>query len=367
VVSTDVFVVGGGPAGLAAAIAARQHGFRVMVADCFHPPIDKACGEGLMPGAAAALHALGVDLDGSVCGGFRGIRFIGPDNSATAEFPAEPGIAIRRTLLHQRLVERTREAGVEMLWDTRVSGLRDGSVVVEGNAVRCEWVIGADGQNSQVRRWAGLSAAREPSCRIGLRQHFRVAPWSEFVEVYWGDEGQMYVTPVSANETGVALLSKERFASFDAALGNFDALARRLQGAERSSAVKGAATVTRRLKSVCRGRVALVGDASGSVDAITGDGLAISFHQAVALGEALDANDLRRYQAAHRQIAAVPQLMGRMLLLMDKSSWLRRRALRAFAGNPGLLRRLLSVHVGDASVSAGVVHLGWELLKSSEL
>ena len=47
--ATDVFVIGGGPAGLAAAIAARGRGFRVLVADGAQPPIDKACGEGLLP------------------------------------------------------------------------------------------------------------------------------------------------------------------------------------------------------------------------------------------------------------------------------------------------------------------------------
>jgi menaquinone-9 beta-reductase len=60
--STDVFVIGGGPAGLAAAIAVRQQGFRVVVADGAKPPIDKACGEALMPEAIAALEGLGVTL-----------------------------------------------------------------------------------------------------------------------------------------------------------------------------------------------------------------------------------------------------------------------------------------------------------------
>ena len=52
--STDVFVIGGGPAGLAAAIAARRRGLDVTVADCSVPPIDKACGEGIMPDGLAA-------------------------------------------------------------------------------------------------------------------------------------------------------------------------------------------------------------------------------------------------------------------------------------------------------------------------
>jgi len=44
--STDIFIIGGGPAGLAAAIAARQRGFRVVVADGAQMPINKPCGEG---------------------------------------------------------------------------------------------------------------------------------------------------------------------------------------------------------------------------------------------------------------------------------------------------------------------------------
>ena len=59
---TDVFVVGGGPAGLASAIAARRNGFDVVIADSARPPIDKACGEGLMPDGVAALRRIGVEL-----------------------------------------------------------------------------------------------------------------------------------------------------------------------------------------------------------------------------------------------------------------------------------------------------------------
>jgi|SRR5579872_284506 len=72
---TDVFVIGGGPAGLAAAIAARRRGFEVVVADSAQPPIDKACGEGLMPDAVTALARLGVLATISHGFPFHGIRF----------------------------------------------------------------------------------------------------------------------------------------------------------------------------------------------------------------------------------------------------------------------------------------------------
>src|SRR5580658_9948463 len=124
---SDVFVVGGGPAGLAAAIAARLKGLDVVVADAAQPPIDKACGEGLMPDSLEALHQLGVVIDPRQSFSFRGIRFIGAGGTAAADFPREHGTAVRRLWLHQLLIDRARELGVTLLWRTPVrdvSGLR---------------------------------------------------------------------------------------------------------------------------------------------------------------------------------------------------------------------------------------------------
>ena len=82
-----VFIVGGGPAGLAAAIAARERGFRVTVCDYVRPPIDKACGEGLMPDAVAALSRLGVRIGLDQAYPFRGIRFVEGRTVVEADFP----------------------------------------------------------------------------------------------------------------------------------------------------------------------------------------------------------------------------------------------------------------------------------------
>ena len=71
-VDTEVFIIGGGPAGLAAAIAARQKGFDVTLADSAIPPIDKPCGEGLMPDGVRALADLGIDIPPEDSFPFRG-------------------------------------------------------------------------------------------------------------------------------------------------------------------------------------------------------------------------------------------------------------------------------------------------------
>jgi len=112
--------------------------------------------------------------------------------------------------------------------------------------------------------------------------------------------------------------------------------------------------------------VALIGEASGSVDAITGEGLALAFRQALALGPALAADDLSSYAAAHGKINRLPEFMSSSMLLMDRSRWLRARTLRALSRQPGLFARMLAVHVGELPLqefgAGGLLNLGWQLL-----
>src|SRR5580698_3190675 len=267
---TDVFVVGGGPAGLAAAIAARARGLRVIVADGAKPPITKACGEGLLPDGLKALGELGVDLRETDGCAFRGIQFEDERASVSASFPFGLGLGIRREILHQRMIERSRECGVGLLWNTPVTGLWEQGVVAAGNKIRARWVIGADGGRSRVRRWSGLESLVPQRRRFAFRVHYRLAPWSDFTEVHWGKEAQAYVTGVAEQEVCVVLISNRRNTRFHETLLKFPKLTNRLKGAEQSSAERGAVTGIFELKQVHRGSGALVGDASGSGDEITG-------------------------------------------------------------------------------------------------
>ena len=181
--ATDVFVIGGGPAGLAAAIAARGKGFGVTVADGGVPPIDKPCGEGLLPDTLAALCELGVTIGVGEGHALRGIRFIGSRSEVEAGFPGINGIGIRRPVLHQWLINRAMEVGASLLWRTPVNGISSEGVVAGGEVFRARWIVGADGINSRVRKWSGLQARLQGSRRFAHRQHYRVEPWTEFVEI----------------------------------------------------------------------------------------------------------------------------------------------------------------------------------------
>ena len=366
---TDVLVVGGGPSGLATAIACRAEGLEVRVLDRRRPPLDKACGEGLMPDGVASLEALGVRLDPERQHPFQGIRWIdgdpGPEDSedsipplrqqrvAEGHFPGSPGLGIRRLDLHRALIRRAEETGVRLDWGTSVQGLDGDGLATSSGRLSAPWIVGADGLRSRMRTWLGLGASRidgprRRGARFGVRRHYRLAPWSPFVEVTWVAGCEAYVTPVAHDEIGVAFLWSGEKGGFDHHLERFPDLARRIEGAEVVSRDRGAGPLRQKARRVAlrRGaaRFALVGDAAGYVDAITGEGLSLAFHQAQALAKAIHDDDAPAYARACRRLARLPDALTHLLLFVERWPRLRRRVLRALHRDPELFSRILAIH-----------------------
>lgn len=324
-------MIGGGPAGLASAMYAARAGLDVTVWDKRAGTIDKACGEGLMPGAVTALADLGIEPVGV---DLVGIRYLAGHRSVEAPFRSGLGRGVRRTTLHTAMRSAAVAAGVspEQRCAEDIQPGPDG-VAVDGQRFR--YVVAADGLHSPVRRLLGLEARTSPRRRYGLRRHYRLEPWTSYVEVHWADSVEAYVTPVTGDVVGVALLTSAR-GSFEDHLTHFGPLRARLRDASPVGDVLGAGPLRQRARRRVAGRVLLVGDAGGYVDALTGEGVAMAVAQARAAVAAIVDNDPMRYEHEWHAITRRYRLLTGSLLGATRFTPVRRALVPTAGRLPGV-------------------------------
>ncbi|MEU4197778.1 FAD-dependent monooxygenase [Kribbella sp. NPDC026611] len=333
----DLLVAGAGPAGAATAIRAALAGLSVVVVEPRSSPIDKACGEGVAHSAVDYLTRLGVELDGHP---FHGIRYLDGVHQVDARFTAGPGLGVRRTTLQAALSARLKSLDIPVL-QARVGAITQNQTSVTAAGLTARYLAAADGLHSPIRRQLDLSAPGGDEVRRGLRQHFQVAPWTDLVEVYWSRLGEAYVTPVADDLVGVAVLTSAR-GSFDSHLDAFPALKRRLAGARPASAVMGAGPLRQRVRSRTAGRVLLVGDAAGYVDALTGEGIAVALRTSAELVDCLRADRPQDYEAAWRRVSWECRFLTASLLWARNRKALAARIVPAAAALPDVYATIVN-------------------------
>lgn len=344
----DLVVAGGGPAGLAAAIHGARAGLAVTVLDPRLGVIDKACGEGLMPGGVLGLEELGIRPHGAPFVGVRWVDAIDDTLAATGTFPSGVGLGVRRTVLHAAMRQRAEQLGVRFV-DQRVESFEQRADVVVVGDIHARWLVGADGLRSVIRQRLGVELpARRPS-RLGLRRHHAIAPWSDRVEVHFADHAEAYVTPVDANLVGVAFLfapqrgDPEGSERFEGLLDRFPRLRERLRDAPAASSVRGAGPFERRVAKRVVGNVLLVGDAAGYLDPLTGEGVSLGLATAKAAVASILEGRPDAYEARYRALSRTYFTMTSGILAIARRPRLRRPLLELARALPSVFDGALGV------------------------
>lgn len=365
----DVIIVGGGPAGLFAGIVCARNKLNTLILEKKEYPIDKACGEGIMPSGVEHLRELGVApfVEKYPYHHFKGIRYISnTGRTAEATFSEGAGWGIMRTKFSSALLDCTTslskleiKAGVSATYNLG----QNPEVIIKEKVFCPKLLIGADGLHSRIRKDANLEAKSHELKRWGVRQHFAIKPWCDFVEIYWGAGLEAYVTPVSDSNVNVSILwdasrykplqgGKKLFASL---LDEFPELQERLKDAYVLDEAMAAGPLYQQTMGAANGKILLIGDAAGFFDPITGEGISLASKQALLLEKfvvpELQNNTeniekaLEEYSIKCTQLYRPYQLMTQMVLLLRLWPKLTDRVIQVLRLFPRLFQKLLTLNM----------------------
>jgi 2-polyprenyl-6-methoxyphenol hydroxylase-like FAD-dependent oxidoreductase len=366
----DVAIVGGGPGGLAAAIGFARKGFSTVVLEKKSWPIDKPCGEGLMPFGVSELARLGVlaQLSSENSHPFEGIELISMrKRHMRARFSNSQGLGVRRTALSQAMYEVAQgQSNLTLVANSpvhRVENELDGvRVHSEQDSLKCRLLVGADGLRSVVRTQIETEEPSQSKLRrYGANQHFKIVPWNRFVEVYMSDGLEAYVTPCGNEQVGVAFLwhydryshKRGRESLVDDCLERFPELQHRLRDCEPIGPLQSTGPMRHKAATTVRDGIVLLGDAAGYYDAITGEGMSLALVEARDLVERttpflqsmqpIRASHLRAFSKAQKRLQRRSALIAQFTISIARYPALQNLIFSLLGEEPLVFRRLLSL------------------------
>jgi len=383
-VTSDVIVVGAGPAGAATAILLAERGLSVHLLDRARFPRPKICGEYLSPEAPRLLDRLGaLKAVAAAASALRGMRIIAPDGttlvgayrSIGAWRPyREHAMAITREALDAILVDRVRALPVDFREQTRVT-----DVVVSGDHVLGVELIDGDARRQTLRAPLTIAADGRSSVvaqRLGLRRPHRLQRMAMVTYVEdlsgLGRVGEIFVdppdyailNPVAPGRANLSLVVPLAHAApwsgrletfFDARVKHLPHLARRIAGGRRVAPVRAMGPLAYRVDAPRTGGVLMVGDATGFFDPFSGEGIYNALRSAEmavdtavqALGRGdVSARALAGYDRARRLATRDKDRVTHALQIVVGHRRLANLAARFLARRPRVLDLLLGV-LGD--------------------
>lgn len=383
--ASDVAIIGAGPAGLLAGSVLAAAGYGVQIFERRSLPIDKVCGEGLLPGGVAQLQQLGfptADL-ASLGEPFAGITLVSGGVAVPGAFPAaNPGYGIERRRLSAWLAAAALARGVQLTTGRRLVGvsqtaegwrlhLRVGGEVAAGNVAgarpdlqdwRCRYLLACDGLRSRTVAALGIERRQFRPQRMGFRFYVPVRAASRRqVVVIWGRGYEVYLTPLARDRVGVAVLAAHQPCPSVAAV---FALARAACSTHRdtahwgwdfsaASAIKAYGPFGSRIVGRQPAGFGALGDAYCFKDGITGDGLTLVTYQVALLRQHLAQGGVlgdRQWQRLQARLLRRHLLLSGLALGLNRLPKLRHGLGWVAAWQPSWWDRLLGFHAAVPGV-----------------
>jgi flavin-dependent dehydrogenase len=382
----DVILAGAGPAGSSTALRLARAGFRVALVEPKRFPRFKPCGEFLSPACLPLLRDLGVvdELERAGARDVRGMLVVHGETRAEGHYtdvgrsktPADHGWAMRRELLDDTLLRAAlATGGVELFEGWRADGLvRGTNGEVQGlvarasdgtrRELRASWTIGADGVRSRVAASLGVRKQIPWIQKIALTTRYAGVPWGDVAEAHVFERGFVGCAPLEDGAVSVGLVVDRaqfereglpRDQAFDAWLERLPAIGARLRRGRRIDPVRGTGPLAWRTSQQTFDGAALVGDACGYVDPITGEGIFFALRGGELLAESLipslharrtDRSALDMYVKARRADIGSRNAFAMLLQRALRSPLALRAITSTIAARPGMADLLVSV-TGD--------------------
>lgn len=321
--SHDVAIVGAGPAGSAAAIAARRAGASVLLLDKADFPRDKPCGDGIAAEALDVLADLGVTGAADGFAPVERLRLVAPGGREVARPLPRPAHTVPRKVFDARLVEAARQAGAEFRRHAVRSIRRHAGGVVIDDRIEARVLIGADGAGSVVRRALGHPVNPSGHLAIAIRGYAPAAGEEQLIKTTrqrW--PAYAWSFPLGDGTANVGYGEVLRGTPLTKAY-LLDRLADLLPGGEPAGLRAHHLPLSTHRPAPARGPVLLVGDALSLINPFTGEGIFYAVLSGSLAGTAAAAGP---ETAAKRYTAALRARLGRHLRHSRVASLLTRRS-----------------------------------------
>ena len=296
----DLLVVGGGPAGAAAALEARRHGLAVSIWERDRFPRHKVCGEFLSSESLSALEEE-IALEAYHPAVIRRSEFISPRGRVHGFPLPHPGRGLSRRALDEALWRAAASRGAEIHEGECVRRVSR-QVATRGDGSSCLWELDSMGGKKDAARalivsagrWWSLEGISGPTKNhgehggawLGAKAHFGGLSPRDAVEMYYFSGGYCGLAPIEGGLYNACCLVHRSLAQDGSAVADFaawiteisghHALAERLRpGSQVSKTVATAPVKPARRRSNIQGAL-LAGDAAGFLDPFTGDGISIA-------------------------------------------------------------------------------------------